>query len=274
MRNLYIIDKSIDITAKEKYDLSIQLSLDGFSFSIKETLNNKIVALAEYLFSPLVRQSVDELDVEIRKIFNSETLLKNKNYKTVNFVYLTDKQTLIPEEFYDPSTLKTLFTTQNEINEDEEILSNYIEHDKAYLIFAFPGAISHFLFKEFPNINIYHQSAIIINKNMANQPNQNTLIAINSKNSQTTFVLKQGNNTILANTYTTINPDDVLYYMSAIIENFNLKECLIFVNSQKGDVIFDKISKQIKVNTIPFDTELKFQKNISTKELLKNYNIL
>jgi len=275
MRNTYIIDSSIDITAKEKYELSIQLMLDGLSFSIKDTINNKIVALAEYQFSPITLTSMDNLDAEIRKLYESEKLLQNKNYKKVDLVYITDKQSLIPEEFYDTNSLKTLFTAQNEITENEELLSNYIKSEKAYLVFAFPGLISHFLYKKFPQINIYHQSTIILN-NIVDNKNKSTLVAIKTRNKYTTFALKENNRTILVNTYPTSKSEDILYYISAIADGFNLqnKEYELLMNIEKGEIAFDKLSQYVNVNTIEKDLSTKYHKKISSKERLRNYYIL
>jgi len=51
MHNISLIDETLDKNLTANYNLSIQVSLDGFSFCIKDLIRNKYIVLKHIDFS-------------------------------------------------------------------------------------------------------------------------------------------------------------------------------------------------------------------------------
>lgn len=100
---LELFDETLDINSTENYELSVQVSPDGFAFSVLDTLRNKYV---------LLRSSDPEENKyftsgQITEIINKDDFLLKK-YRKVNLVFPSKKFTLVPSPLFDPGKKKNI----------------------------------------------------------------------------------------------------------------------------------------------------------------------
>ena len=106
MNEILCVDETLDINSTSLYNLSIQVSLDGFCFSIFNSVNKKYIVLK---YIPYPNNISNEVIFEkIEETLKKEELL-NLTYKSVNAIYLSPKYTLVPEEFFDVESHRSLF---------------------------------------------------------------------------------------------------------------------------------------------------------------------
>jgi hypothetical protein len=94
---LELFDETLDINSTENYELSIQVSPDGFSFCILDTIRSKFVLIRAF-------------EAEENKYFNAnkinELLGKDdfltKRYKKVSVILPSPKFTIVPSPLFDP----------------------------------------------------------------------------------------------------------------------------------------------------------------------------
>jgi hypothetical protein len=131
MAFLELFDETLDINSTENYELSVQMSPDGFAFSILDTIRNKYVLLRA--------SDPDEnkfLTAEkTREIINADDFLA-KRYKKVNIILPSSKFTMVPAPLFDPGKKEEYFTLNLIRSENDVILSNKIPEPDAYIVFA------------------------------------------------------------------------------------------------------------------------------------------
>ncbi len=114
-----IKDNSFDIQKTKDYILSIQVSLDGFSFLLVQPQKNRIVA---YKNSKVQISSSELLSRHLKEWLEAEKLLTN-HFKKVRIFILTEKFALIPGNFFEQEKQRMISSTLF----DKKIHNNYLE---------------------------------------------------------------------------------------------------------------------------------------------------
>ncbi len=154
MDELLFVDSTFEKDNTSRYKLSIQLCLDGFSFSILNS-ENKCLALfqSKKLNSDSENSSIDVLKDNIR---NCDYL--NLTYEHVSIIWLTKKACLIPSELFSEALATDSFQLCHPILKSEIINWNECKELGAYIVFALPSNLPVFLDSQFPRSEISHQS--------------------------------------------------------------------------------------------------------------------
>ena len=98
-RSKYILDKSIEKTDLKETYLSIQISLDGFSFCIYAPQSQRYLTFQHYDFE-LQNSTPEQLLILVQSIFDENNLL-NQDFKKVNIIHQNELATLVPTEYFD-----------------------------------------------------------------------------------------------------------------------------------------------------------------------------
>ena len=275
MRNTYIVDGSIDIQARDKYEMSIQFSLNGFSFSIRDIDKKKYIAFAEYKLSPSKDKTIEQLTRELNDIFRTEKLLQSRKYKRVNCVFISNKHMLVPRTMFQNDTLKQMFEVQNDLTEDEELNTNFISEIDSYQVFSFPGEFSHFLRHNFSNVQAVHSGSVVLTKIKEMPKIGYGFCVINTGQNNTSVMLTRNQKLILYNSFECNTVDDTLYYLSAITERFKLGKAKmpLLVNCDEKDALYAHISKYFSLSTIAVGNGSSFHQKIKDKDKLRNFYI-
>ncbi len=110
---LELFDETLDINSTEIYELSVQVSPDGLSFCVLDTIRNKYVLIRS--FEPDESKYYNAGIVS--DIINSDDFL-TKKYKKVRVVIPSSKFTLVPAPLYDPA------------KKDEYFILNHLKEDR------------------------------------------------------------------------------------------------------------------------------------------------
>ena len=98
------INKNIEVTSKRK--LSIQFSLDGFSFCTTNT-HNEVIEFSSYTFSK-TKNSPELVLEKLQDIFIKEKSLQY-DFETVIVIHQNNLNTLVPNEYFKEDCFKKLF---------------------------------------------------------------------------------------------------------------------------------------------------------------------
>lgn len=212
---------STSIDSLENLKLSIQFSLDGFSFCIRDLSTIKDVFFTEYQFTkPL--NSPQELLEEIKTIFKEDKNLQY-DFKEVNVIHQNSLNSIVPNEYFDKTlllkyldfnirTLKTDFAAFDKLNG--------IEANNIYIPYV---NINNYLFQHFGEFTYKHHISSYIEKLLQlDRDKKDESIYVNvSKNSFDLVVLKN-KELILSNIFNYNNKEDFLYYILFIAEQLEL----------------------------------------------------
>ena len=121
MPNLELFDETLDINSTANYNLTLQVSHDGFSFCLLDSLRNKFVLLRTF-YSEDDRKLKTE---QIEDIIIKDDFL-NRSFKSIKIVMPSAKCTLVPAPLFDPAHRDEYFLFNHLPDESNIILNNKV----------------------------------------------------------------------------------------------------------------------------------------------------
>lgn len=247
MYEFTFLDETLDINTTQSYHLSIQVSLNGFSFSILDTVRNKYVALKNY---PLDKQKGIPED-QLKDIFKKDEFLTRK-YKSSSYFFITDKSTLVPSPLFNKDKIKEYLMFNHPLEERNKIFYNQIKNANTYTVYSIPVNICEILDKQFPGIKNYHQSVPFIEQIiLKNQSGEFDFSAfINITPGIFDIAVSQSKKLILYNQFCFKNENDFIYFVLNIFEQLKLnpEKTLLFLSGEitKTSKYYESLKKYIK----------------------------
>lgn len=253
MENFSFVDETLDLNRAHSYRLSIQFSLNGFSFSILDLIRGKYVALKH---ANLEKEGTyDQKRGKIQKIINSDPCLQT-DYNKVTSLIVSPKSVLIPSSYFKQKNLIQYYKFNYDLQELEEIHFNYIQGIEAYNIFTLPNPISNLITGQFSKIHFYHQALPIIDYYILNSNSEHTYSVLAISEEFIDIAVIKGSNLHLYNSYHWATYEDVVYYLLYVYKqlNLNVTENEVYVT---GDL---ESKKELKKMINQYLKKVHFQK--------------
>lgn len=202
----FITDDSFEIAKTKNYILSIQVSLDGFSFLVADPVEKKIVGLK----NSLLKISSDKLlSRRLKEWLDSEELLKN-HFNLVRVLIYTDNFSLIPEDYFEREKQRNLSQVLFDKKPGFSFIENRIEHLNTTLFFPVSqdllSVLNQFFSKGF---EVIHPIYSLIETKIKTKK-RNLSIILSTKN-YFYLVVFVNNQLILANSFQTLHINDLVY---------------------------------------------------------------
>ncbi|SHE31750.1 Protein of unknown function [Mariniphaga anaerophila] len=215
-----ITDPSFDYNRTEEYKLSIQVSLDGFSFSVVQEKEAKLLAF-EHL--PITISSASFLGRRFSEWHESRELLQ-KQYAETQLFYSSENFTLVPAEFYEYEKQEQLakcnFGSKNEIS----VRDNYLPDVEANLIFSVPESLLEAFNNLFPGCSVNHPVSLFnqkIQEGYQQEDKERLLALLFHKNTFSLLLYQKGQLTQI-NSFAYRHPDDVVFYTLSVFKSLHL----------------------------------------------------
>ena len=243
------VDKALSKFATENYKLSIQLSTNGFSFSVLEINRNKLLSVESYeldkpeSISPSVtHESVVLLAIE--ELFLQFKWIGEK-FAAVNFIVESDKSTLIPMPLFDPSEINTYLKFSHNVSKDEDIISNSMINLEAFNIFSIYKNLREKISSMFPDSTISNISNTLIEGILINHKNQNikNKVFVNVRNSYFDVIIIHGKRLIFFNSFKYKTKEDFIYFLIFVFEQLRINpeevELVLLGNIRKNSPLYE-----------------------------------
>lgn len=219
MKDFSFVDETLDLNRAHAYRLSIQVSLDGFSFSILDLVRGKFVVLKHYDLSQ--QKGYDQKADKLRQILSSDKHL-HPSFKQSVALVVTRKSTLIPETYFQEKDLKSYLSFNHDLDELDEIHFNHLEEIRAYNVFTIPNPISNTLLEHFGNIPYYHHGQPFLQYQLDNASPAKKTAALSIFEQFIDIGVFSGNNLLFYNTFQWSTHEDILYYLLYVYKQLNL----------------------------------------------------
>jgi hypothetical protein len=223
MKNIALFNESFNISNTATYFLSLQISSDFYSYCIIDSIRDRFVAIKHQNFQPeIIDKSFSE---KVSEMLKTDAFL-NKNYKKVDFSFISQKYTLIPAALFNKERLKDFFTFNVDLNPYEELHFNKLTLSEANLVFAIPSEITTLLVNRFPEIKFYHQgTSLIFNLlSFVKEKNINScIIQADLHGSFFDLTVVIGGKLILYNTFSYPTENDFIYFFLNALSQLNIK---------------------------------------------------
>ena len=254
---LELFDETLDINATENYELSVQVSPDGLSFCILDTIRNKFVLIRA--FEPEENKYLNA--DKISELINKDDFL-SKHYKKVNIITPSRKFTLIPPPLYDPAKTEEYFTFNHIMDEGNLIISNKITDPDLYLVFAVSKPISDLIISFYPEIHLLHHIIPLLDHIARNRRTvHGNYIHIHVERDFFNLIVFDHNILKFCNTFNYRNTTDILYFVLNVFKNLNI--------NQEATIYFSGLTKKHDKLTSDFSMYIR---NIKFAEPSGNFN--
>ncbi|WBX72397.1 DUF3822 family protein [Tenacibaculum retecalamus] len=220
MKRLLKKTKKSSAIAQNK-NLSIQFSLDGFSFCIANSDTKEILLFTEYTFkNPLASPEV--LLDKIITIFATDKDLQ-QDFITVFAIHQNNLATLVPNEYFDRSNLEAYLKYTVKTLSTDFITYDSLEAIAANTVYIPYVNINNYLFQNFGEFEYKHHSTILIDKllNFSKEDSEKQFFVQVSYN-QIDIVVCQKNNLILYNSFSFSTKEDFIYYILFVAEQLQM----------------------------------------------------
>ena len=216
---LYQIDKSLESEHFKNLELSIQLMLDGFSFSILNSDLNKIVAIVSYDFTDI--QHPLQLLEKIKKIYAENSLLK-MTFQNINVSHINQVSTLVPTPLFDDDKLDSYLGLNHKILENEYLAYDIIEQVDLANIYSPYTEINDYIFENYGEFIYKHFSSVLI-ETFIDKHKENTLkMFVHVQNKQFEVIVIDNKKLLVYNSFLYQNEEDFVYFILFIAEQLKI----------------------------------------------------
>ncbi len=219
MPEINLVDRTLQHYSN-KTEISIQISLSGFSFCIYSPENNLIRAFRYYKFTNTLLQE-DFLN-SVDDILHKDDLLRLPQ-KKARVVITGRKSTMIPHEFFHVEQLKQMLEFNHPIEDLEEIHYNNINFCDSYLTFAVPSYLAGMVAEKFKHIEFYNQaSPLLFYAHQLIKEGKGDGVLVNLNKEFFDIIVIQNNSLKLINTFLYVNSTDLLYFILYVCKQLKI----------------------------------------------------
>lgn len=233
----------------KNYILSIQISLDGFSFSIIDEERNKILSLETYAI-----QEIDDYELlakDLAELLDSLDMLKRR-FNRVNVLFEGTKATLIPFPLFNENQLESYLRFNHKLMMDEEVLFDKLNTLQAYNIFAIPSCIKDLIKEKFINYKISHFSSSLIEGLLVKYKNQDihNQAFVNIRSDYFDVLIIEDSTLVFFNSFRYKTVEDLAYFLIYVLEQQNLNpenvNLIMLGEINKGSKYYEILYKYIR----------------------------
>ena len=245
MHDISYIDPSLKKTLNK--EISIQISLNGFSFYIKDE-RSKELAFRHYSFKGIFL--TDELIRKTSEILDEDTTL-HADFTQTQVIYVSQKSTLIPSDYFEPQSAKKAFEFNQTIEELDEIHYTHLPFINSYNIYTIPNYLANELSKKFNNkVQFNHQgSKLLALSYKIHAKNPGLKLFVNINKGFFDFAIFSENNLKLYNSYQYVHQTDFIYFLLYACKELKLdahNEKFVFMGEHSdNDVLFTEVQKYL-----------------------------
>ena len=219
------INKNIEVTSKRK--LSIQFSLDGFSFCTTNT-HNEVIEFSSYTFSK-TKNSPELVLEKLQDIFKKEKSLQY-DFETVTVIHQNNLNTLVPNEYFKKDALKSYLKYSIKTIATDLITFDELDFMNSKNVYVPYVNINNFLFQNFGEFEYKHYSSVLLEKLFSIATNDICCYIHVSKSTFDIVIIKNSNLQFF-NVFEYKTKEDFMYYVLFTLEQLDLskEETLVYI---------------------------------------------
>ena len=216
-----ITKNNVDFLNLQENHLSIQLSLDGFSFCVYNKIQDKIGVFAVYEFDDKVVSPYKHLEL-IEQLYQQEKLLQIK-YNSVNVTHSNNLVTQVPQPFFNKNNLASYLQHTVKVLENDFITYDEVQNSEIVNVYIPFVNINNFLLDTYGSFIFKHSSTILIEKLLNSYKNlEGDFCFVNVSNNNFEVTILKNKKFELFNSFSFNTKEDFIYYILFTAEQLNL----------------------------------------------------
>jgi hypothetical protein len=213
--------RSIDPKNLYETHLSIQLSLDGFSFCVIDKSYDLVQKLVHHNFDePAATPEI--LLTRIQDLFQKEELLSYR-YGSVNVSHVNELSALVPKPLFDENRLKDYIRYSSKTYDNDYVVYDELEnHDMVNVYIPFVN-VNNFLLDRFGSFEYKHFSTILIS-NLLNtyKFSEHPHLFVHLEKRRMYLLAISDNKLQLYNSFPFGSKEDFIYYILFVLEQLSM----------------------------------------------------
>jgi len=255
MNKKEIIDETFDSNRTESYELSIQASLNGFSYCIKDTVRDLYISLVTSPFEQSLTVD-DDWGNTVNQFLSENDILTHK-FKKVHFSFESQLFTVVPTDLFIPEKAKQLFELVHSLPDLYEVRFNHIKDINATVLFAIPSTLTSFwLFKQPQTIFVGHPTPLVFLNSLSKASKDEPTIYANFADHFFINVISVNNTLRYCNPFEMHSIEDSAYHLinSCKLNGVDPAKSLITINgsieeSDSLEKLLTNYFKKVSVDT-------------------------
>ena len=221
MYEISLVDKGLKLKNTISYSLSIQVNLNGFSFSVYDPYSKTVLCLKHIPFQNTAIDQ-DDLTNKIVSIIQGEKILHRK-FKFVSFTYQSIKSTLIPKKHFQKDSLKQVFEQNHQMDDLDELHFNELRAMDGYNVFTVPNYLGNEFTQRYRRVYFYHHATCMILEALKHdETHMDSRVYINVNSGFFDVLIVKGKQVYLYNTFQFRSPDDLVFYVVSVFKQLHL----------------------------------------------------
>ncbi|MEO0526552.1 MAG: DUF3822 family protein [Bacteroidota bacterium] len=239
-----ILEKS----AKDYYKLSIQVSLNGLSFCVLDTIGNKILASESISFE----KDLSPYEVQKRLATHLEKhQISDATFSEVVVIHRNNLFSLVPKALFDENELPNYLKFNTKILANDLIVFDEIESYDIVNVYVPFVNINNYIYDLFGEFEFRHTGTVMVHTllNSHSNGNESTCYVHVSEQQMDITVLSQ-KKLHLFNSFNFYSREDFIYYLLFTLEQLKLDtetvKLRLFGIIEEGDDIYDLCYEYVK----------------------------
>lgn len=251
-----------------KRELSIQFSLDGFSFCISNYKGEKY-HFSSYKFPE--RVATPEFILEkIQEIFKSDAELQD-DFESVLVIHENNLSTFVPNQFFKEDSLKDYLKFSVKTISTDFIAHDDLENQDIKNVYVPYINVNNFLFQNFGSFEYRHHASVLVEKLLSYTQNDALHCYVNVSENAFDMVVIENQKLTFHNSFDFQSKEDFIYYILFSFEQLKLdpnENSLIFTGEINKESDLYKIAYKY-IRTLQF---LDAKSLVSDNDELENHS--
>ena len=210
-----------NIQDPENHILSIQVSLDGFSFYVKNDSDSTCIESDSFPFDHI--QAPEQALIKIKEIFAALPLLNN-TFKEVVVIYDNELFTLVPESLFDQNNLADYLKFNTKILKTDFTVFDELDDFKLINVYIPFSNINNFFFDHFGTFTFFHSQTVFLSSILSSEDQNDGVKQVHVHISETSIavIAHKNDQLLLNNRFNYENAADCVYYILYCYEQLQL----------------------------------------------------
>ena len=245
----------------ENHKLSIQVSLDGFSFYIKNENDSSYVDTHSLHFEHT--HAPEQALSKIKDVFSNLPILDNV-FKEVKVIYDNELFTMVPEALFDQNNLADYLKFNTKILQTDFTVFDELEAGGLINVYIPYSNINNFFFDHFGSFSFFHSQTVFLKSVLDKKALTADIKEVHVHIAETSLaiLIKKNNCLLLNNRFNFQNAPDCVYYILYCYEQLQLdpevNPILLYGQVKETDEVYALIYQYIR-NVSIVQTPLKKQ---------------
>lgn len=246
------IFKTDDIPLEKFNKLSIQVSLNGLSFCVLDTISNTITNSERQVFDKILNPF--ELQNNLRTLLEKHQIHKT-SFSEVIVVHSNGLFSFVPKSLFDENELANYLKLNAKILANDHLAYDALENYDMVNVYVPFVNINNYIFELFGEFEYKHNGTVLVEALLNNSgANKEPICYVHVDDQQMSITVISQKKLQLHNNFTFTSKEDFIYYLLFTMEQLNLEtettKLKLFGSIEEDDEIYKLCYSYIKDITI------------------------